>query len=62
MTASPRPLALVTGASSGLGAEFAWAYAARGHDLLITARRPAGRGTACAPHRLETRGDYCRPL
>ena len=39
MTPSPRPLALITGASSGLGAEFARAYAARGHDLLITARR-----------------------
>jgi short-subunit dehydrogenase len=37
---SPRPFAVVTGASSGIGRELANQFAQHGYDLLVTAEQP----------------------
>ena len=42
MNASPRPLAVVTGASSGIGYELAAECARHGFDLVVAADRPLG--------------------
>jgi hypothetical protein len=48
MNSSNRPLALVTGASGGLGAELARELARRGHDLVLAARGVAPMETLAA--------------
>jgi short-subunit dehydrogenase len=46
MNANLRPLAIVTGASSGIGLELAKLCAQNGYDLLIAADRPLDEATA----------------
>ncbi|MGG5823010.1 SDR family NAD(P)-dependent oxidoreductase [Falsiroseomonas sp. HW251] len=57
MSASHKPLALVTGASSGIGLELAKLCAQAGHDLLVAADRPldqAKQELSAAGARVET--------
>ncbi len=43
-----RPVALITGGSSGIGFELAACFAGGGHDLILVARRAAGLAAASA--------------
>jgi short-subunit dehydrogenase len=59
MTASHRPLAVVTGASSGIGLELARQFADNGFDLIVAAE---DADIATAARELETSGASVEPV
>lgn len=52
-----RPLALVTGASSGIGLELAKQFAGHGYDLVMAGKEPQDLAQACA--QVEALGAHC---
>ena len=50
-----QPIAFITGATSGLGKEFACRFAASGYDLIITGRRKTELRKVAKKFHLNTR-------
>jgi len=61
-TTTERPLALVTGASTGIGAELAAGLAAQGHDLVVVADEPQIHEAAARLRERNGTGDGSSPV